>query len=116
MPNDRDLYKQVAHTQKPESMQREVPKKAVSREQAAREEREKQVSAGVPTTWRLHPDIKPALRRAAELENVTQRELVEYILTKALVALANGSFVLPKKQTGSIYSIESPDVPSTFLE
>ena len=104
-----------------EDLTREVTKKRVApeapktRDQAEREKRERLISRGAVTRWRLHPDIAIAVKKAAEREEVTQRVLVEYVLTAALHGLATGKLKLPKRETGSIYTIDAQPIPDEFL-
>jgi hypothetical protein len=117
MPDRRSIIRQSGEkTVEKFEPKRKAPQPTKTKEQAAVEEREKLISRGVITRWRMHPDIAPAVRKAAERENVTQREFMEYIITAALKGLATGKLTLPKKQTGTIYSIDFQGIPEQFQE
>jgi hypothetical protein len=117
MANEQDYMTEWAERETKEvAPKRPAPEAPTSKAAKERAEREKAISRGVSAPWRLHPDIAPAIKKAAEKENVTQRELVEYVLTAALQGLANGKLKLPKRKTGSIFSIDFQGIPDEFKE
>ena len=114
MPSDTDYLDKGAAKTAPKAIKREVPEPAPTRQQAELEQREKSVSRGAPVSWRLHPDTKPAIERAADKYDVTQRDLVDFLLRAGLTMLSSGLVKLPVKPDDQTYTIEPQAIPDEF--
>ena len=117
MSKSRDLYRQVAEREKPEATKkrRPAPKPSLTRSQAVKREKDKKKS----TAWKLSPDTKPAIDRAAAKHGVGRGELVDFLLRAGLRLLATGRIELPVKKAETVrpqYTIEPQSIPDDFLE
>lgn len=120
MSSNRDMFRNVAEGMKPAATKAKKPKKKraaptprLSKEQAAQQQRLKKKA----TAWKLHPDTKPAIDRAASEFRVSRGELVDFLLRAGLFQLATGKIKLPLRDNegGAQFSIDAPPIPDAFL-
>ena len=119
MSKQRDVLRESFREGAPASMRasekkRKAPDPGKTKADSALEARDKSISRGVRKSWRLHPDTPPAVERAAQRYNVTQRDLVDFLLRAGLAMLASGKIKLPVKPDEATYTIEPPDIPADF--
>jgi hypothetical protein len=121
MADDRDIFRQSARKGAPPATRRTEKKRVAPDKGKTKKERQADaLRRGKPTSYRLHPDLQPALEQAAWLNEVSRRDLVEFLLRAGLQLLDTDRIELPRQENakpgGMPYRIDpQPPIPDTFL-
>jgi hypothetical protein len=121
MADDRDVFRQSSRKGAPQATKRtEKKRKAPDKVRTRKERKADELRRGKPTVYRLHPEVQPAIEQAAYQNEISRRDLVEFLLRAGLQLLATDRIELPRKENakpgGMPYTLNpQPPIPDKYL-